>query len=570
MSATRSAPLSREALAAAPWAASLAASFAPRGGAPPPRSAAEVEAEVEAETASLLAQRAASAAAASTASSAIPTFHRPKSAVGALAVELRKVAHRIALQHKERGLLEDDELEALWSCVTGVVARRPPDTPPGGSRALRVMPPPLVPDPESESRVSYEELQTVRREFAELLASAEEERADPRSARAALARADERVSQYFSARTFNRFERDRRGRISGRTFMEFVVRHIALTQSRINLGCHDSDADGWLEAEELEEFVARSVPTMAALRNLPRPFAPRYCEIAVRRFMFFDDPHRRGRARISSLLASDALADFNELHAASEDDPRAAKNWFSLAGARRVRKTFEDLDLDGNGTLSKTEFARITHDPRVQDQCHVQGLTSAFVDRVFEEHSLRGPKAAREARLRDAAPKNGVASKDPFIARQMEKRRKQMASEMDFSAYLDFVLAWGDKKHPSSLAYFFRALDVNKTGALTNLEIWTFLKAVHEAWIADPENYELDILDVRDEIFDMVKPEVPGRITLEDLKRCGCADVVFEILCDHTGFWRYDNRESLPRDDEEEGEEEEEEAEEEDGGENAF
>ena len=141
MSATRSAPLSREALAAAPWAASLAASFAPRGGAPPPRSAAEVEAEVEAETASLLAQRAASAAAASTASSAIPTFHRPKSAVGALAVELRKAAHRIALQHKERGLLEDDELEALWSCVTGVVARRPPDTPPGGSRALRVMPP---------------------------------------------------------------------------------------------------------------------------------------------------------------------------------------------------------------------------------------------------------------------------------------------------------------------------------------------------------------------------------------------------------------------------------------------
>jgi hypothetical protein len=25
-----------------------------------------------------------------------------------------------------------------------------------------------------------------------------------------------------------------------------VVRHVALTQSRINLGCHDADADGWL------------------------------------------------------------------------------------------------------------------------------------------------------------------------------------------------------------------------------------------------------------------------------------------------------------------------------------
>ena len=31
--------------------------------------------------------------------------------------------------------------------------------------------------------------------------------------------------------------------------MEFVVRHVALTQSRINLGCHDADADGWLTEE---------------------------------------------------------------------------------------------------------------------------------------------------------------------------------------------------------------------------------------------------------------------------------------------------------------------------------
>ena len=63
------------------------------------------------------------------------------------------------------------------------------------------------------------------------------------------------------------------------------------------------------------------------------------------------------------------------------------------------------------------------------------------------------------------------------------------------------------------------------------------------------------MLDVRDEIFDMVKPAVEGRITLEDLKRCVCAHTVIEILCDHTGFWRYDNRESLPHDDAEEEEE---------------
>ena len=78
---------------------------------------AELEAEVEAETRALLAARAASAAAASTAPS-IPTFFRPKSDVGFLAAELRNIAHRVALQYKERGLLEDDELEALWNAIT--------------------------------------------------------------------------------------------------------------------------------------------------------------------------------------------------------------------------------------------------------------------------------------------------------------------------------------------------------------------------------------------------------------------------------------------------------------------
>ena len=104
--------------------------------------------------------------------------------------------------------------------------------------------------------------------------------------------------------------------------MEFVVRHVALTQSRINLGCHDADADGWLTEEELEAFVGRSVTTMAALQSLTNGFMKQYCRIATRRFMFFNDPQRRGKARISTLLAGDALADFNELHAAREAGAR--------------------------------------------------------------------------------------------------------------------------------------------------------------------------------------------------------------------------------------------------------
>jgi|TARA_B110000977_G_scaffold148077_1_gene187772 hypothetical protein len=366
---------SREALAVAPWADALAESFQPAFGggkkrpgsldapppsAPPTKSPEQLELEVELETAKLLAARRASSFASASLAPTIPKFFHPKATTPPLAVELRNTAHRVALQYKERGLLEDDELEDLWHCVAGVVARRVEQE--GHSRGGHVQTDAHTQTAEQDTQnsyVSYEELLEVRDAFVSRLNSKQHTRAIPEVDDGAS-----RVAHYFCAMTFARFTRRHDGRINGRMFMEFVVRHIALTQSRINLGCHDADADGWLEESELLEFVERSVATMSALRSLTPAFTERYCEIATRRFMFVHDPKRRGRCRISDLIAGTALADFNELHAADEHDPRLAKNWFSLACAKQTRATFVQLDRDESGGLSRDEFRKITLDQR--------------------------------------------------------------------------------------------------------------------------------------------------------------------------------------------------------------
>ena len=54
--------------------------------------------------------------------------------------------------------------------------------------------------------------------------------------------------------------------------------------------------------------------------------------------------------------------------------------------------------------------------------------------------------------------------------------------------------------------------------------------------------------DMKDEIFDMVKPKDPLRIKLQDLIVCGHGDTVVSILTDLNGFWTYENREYLVTD----------------------
>lgn len=88
--------------------------------------------------------------------------------------------------------------------------------------------------------------------------------------------------------------------------------------------------------------------------------------------------------------------------------------------------------------------------------------------------------------------------------------------EMDYKTYLDFVLALENRQDPQSLHYLFRILDFEHNGYLTSFTLNFFFKGIQEqidAHRAEKVNFE----DVKDEIFDMIKPKNPHRITYKDL-----------------------------------------------------
>lgn len=220
----------------------------------------------------------------------------------------------------------------------------------------------------------------------------------------------------------------------------------------------------------------------------------------MRKFFFFLDPLRAGRIRIQDILACTFLDELLELRDQDLSKEVQETNWFSAPSALRVYGMYLSLNEDHNGMLSKQELLKYG----------TGTLTPAFVNRVFQECLT-------------------------------------YEGEMDYKTYLDFVLALENRKEPQALQYFFRILDVRQQGYLDAFTLNYFFRDIlrkMEKHNKEPVRFE----DVKDEIFDMVRPVDPLRITLKDLVACCHGDTVVSILIDLNGFWNYENREIEIRD----------------------
>lgn len=115
------------------------------------------------------------------------------------------------------------------------------------------------------------------------------------------------------------------------------------------------------------------------------------------------------------------LNEFNELLEHDLHQALEESNWFSLASVTRVHAAFVALDADANGLLSAEEFAGVDGG----------GLTAAAVARVFQTS-------------------------------------RNCDHQLDYKAYLDYVLATEYSLRRPSLKYLFRLLDADQQGYLSS------------------------------------------------------------------------------------------------------
>ena len=306
--------------------------------------------------------------------------------------------------------------------------------------------------------------------------------------------------QFFTSSTFLKFERDEYGRIEIVPFFHYVVRKVNLFQTRIQISLYDSSGYGYLKEKDLENYIFELMPTFPQLQNLQENFYPFYVITAVRKFFFFLDPKRTGKILIKDMLTSPILAELYELRQERWNMEDAMQNWFSVQSSLRVYDQYLKLDTDHNGMLKKEELAKYS-----------PGLTKIFIDRVFEEYQT-------------------------------------FEGEMDYKTFLDFVLAMENKKTSQAIQYFWKILDVYNKGGIDTFVINMFFRNVIEMLEnRDKSGFKVD--DVKDELWDMIKPESSKCITCQDLINCGVGEVVISMLTDAKAFYDYDQRESGETDD---------------------
>ncbi|XP_063242830.1 serine/threonine-protein phosphatase 2A regulatory subunit B'' subunit gamma-like [Bacillus rossius redtenbacheri] len=303
---------------------------------------------------------------------------------------------------------------------------------------------------------------------------------------------------YFTPVVFANLQHgDPYGRISIMTLFSYVMKKVWYHQTRIGLSLYDVVGQGYVRESDLESYILELIPTLPQLDGLEKSFHSFYVCTAVRKFFFFLDPLRTGRVRIQDILACSFLDELLELRDLDSQKDLRDSNWFSAPSALRVYGQYLNLDKDHNGMLNKEELAGYG----------TGTLTRIFMDRVFQE----------------------CLTYD---------------GEMDYKTYLDFVLAMENRHEPQSLHYLFRILDIDGKGYLDTFCLNYFFRAIQELMVRhqqEPVSFE----DVKDEIFDMVKPRDPCRITLKELIACGQGGTIVSILVDLNGFWTYENREAM-------------------------
>ncbi|KAK7090201.1 serine/threonine-protein phosphatase 2A regulatory subunit B'' subunit beta-like isoform X2 [Littorina saxatilis] len=254
-----------------------------------------------------------------------------------------------------------------------------------------------------------------------------------------------------------------------------------------------------LEFEDLVPLVQDVVdchPGLTFLQDAPE-FHSRYVHTVVSRIFFCVNRSWSGRITVNEIRKSNFLQTVALLE--DEEDINQVTEYFSYEHFYVIYCKFWELDKDHDLFIDKADLAR--HNDHA--------LNSRIIDRIFSGAVTRG-KDFQEGR-------------------------------MSYKEFVWFLIAEEDKKHPTSIEYWFRCMDLDGDGVISMYEMEYF----YEEQMQKMEALGIEKLPFEDclcQMFDLVRPRVEERITLADLKNCRMANIFFDTFFNLDKFLEHEQR----------------------------
>ncbi|KAL4220124.1 Serine/threonine-protein phosphatase 2A regulatory subunit B'' subunit alpha [Mactra antiquata] len=278
---------------------------------------------------------------------------------------------------------------------------------------------------------------------------------------------------------------------------------------RLSQTCHDHAAlfvvllakpgTNYLEDDDLVPLIQDVVDTHPGLTFLLEApeFHSRYVNTVIARIMYCVNRSWTGRVTIPEFRKSNFLRILSILE--DEDDINQITDFFSYEHFYVIYCKFWELDKDHDLYIDKTDLARHNE----------HAISTRMIDRIFSGAVTRG-KTFEEGK-------------------------------MSYPEFVWFLLSEEDKKHPTSVEYWFRCMDIDGDGLISMYEMEYF----YEEQMQKMEALGIERLPFEDclcQMLDLVQPELQLQIALKDLKRCKMTNIFFDTFMNLDKFLEHEQR----------------------------
>ncbi|XP_011701436.1 PREDICTED: serine/threonine-protein phosphatase 2A regulatory subunit B'' subunit beta-like [Wasmannia auropunctata] len=241
----------------------------------------------------------------------------------------------------------------------------------------------------------------------------------------------------------------------------------------------------------LIQDVVETHPGLTFLKEATE-FHSRYVHTVIARIFYCVNRSWSGKISIAELRRSNLLAVIAMLE--HEEDINQVTAYFSYEHFYVIYCKFWELDRDHDLFIDKIDLMR--HNDHA--------LSTRMIERIF----------------------SGAVTRSSTV---QNSDNAQQEDKMSYTEFVWFLLSEEDKNHPTAIEYWFRCMDLDGDGYLSMYELEYF----YEEQLRRMEAIGLETLPFEDclcQMLDMIRPVIPGKISLNDLKKCKMTSIFFDTF----------------------------------------